>query len=106
MDIAIAALPVDAVFSAVGAPATYRATEVAAAVPCLVMAMSPDEDFAVGNSRVNRRTMRLDVRASEVATPAKGGLFEFAGGTWRVLGDPARNDALRLIWTCAVDPED
>ena len=106
----LADLSVDATFDALAADAEYAAPAGGGATPCKAMLFSPDEEIDVGQSRVTTRTQRLDVRAFDVPKPVKGGrfrLFDVSGapaGEYRVVGDPRREDSLRRIWSCVVEP--
>ncbi|MFC3693414.1 head-tail joining protein [Chenggangzhangella methanolivorans] len=105
----LADLAVDAAF-VLGAPASYRAPLTPGGAACKVMVFSPDADLDIGSSRVSVTTMRIDVRVSEIEKPLRDGSFDLLDATgavtqsYRIIGDPKREDALRRIWTCVAEP--
>ncbi|MFD1330715.1 hypothetical protein ACFQ4O_01740 [Methylopila musalis] len=100
----LADMAVASAFDALGAAATYRAPGAADALPCRVILKSGDQEIEPGAARLNVGSGMLDVRLSEVARPVRGGLFTLGADIWRVMGDPRREDPLRRVWTCPVQP--
>ncbi len=102
----IAREAVDAAFEDLGTPATYTPPGGGAAVACMIQRARPDEAIELGTGRIVEATDMVDVRASEVAAPAKGGTFtvEEAGGptTLTITAKPMTTDSERLIWRCPV----
>jgi hypothetical protein len=101
-------LAVDAVFDLHGKAATYTAPGGGAAIGCKVMWSSADRVLAglgTGNGRPVIQGNVIEVRKSEVAAPARGGVIAIeGGGSHRVLDDPhtADDDSERLVWLMTV----
>jgi hypothetical protein len=107
----IAAEAVDAAFEELGIPGcTYTPPSGAVVSGIALMLMRPDDEASLGDARVVVGTVRIDVRTSEVAAPAKGGTFtistaadapaSLSGKAWRVIAKPQHKDAAQLIWQC------
>jgi hypothetical protein len=64
-----------------------------------VIRKSPDEVVGFGSSRAVMATVLIDVRVSEIASPASGDTVEIAGDLFDIIGTPVR-DGLGLVWTC------
>jgi hypothetical protein len=64
-----------------------------------VVRKSPDEVVGFGSSRTVMATVLIDVRVSEVASPASGDTAEIDGDVFEIIGTPVR-DGLGLVWTC------
>lgn len=92
---------IDAIFrdSNVAEDALWRADGAGGGVAVRVVRKSPDEVVGFGNSRAVLPTVLVDVRASEVASPASGDTVEIAGDLFDIIGTPTR-DSLGLLWTC------
>jgi hypothetical protein len=82
--------------------ATYIAPGGGLPTPCRVLLDRRDRELAgiLGRPVIEGRT--LTVRKSEIASPARGGMFEISGETLTVLDDPRCEDALRLLWVMTV----
>ena len=52
-----------------------------------------------GSSRAVMATVLIDLRVSEVASPASGDTAEIGGDMFDIIGTPVR-DGLGLVWTC------
>ena len=60
---------------------------------------------AGGTGTLGRPIMQggsIRVRKSELAAPAKGGVFTIGADTFTVKSDPRTDDAARLVWACTV----
>lgn len=62
---------------------------------------APDEVQDFGQSRVASATLKVDVRVSEMTTPAKGDVIMIGAARYMVQSAP-RKDALALIWELAL----
>ena len=90
---------VDAIFADrnMAADAVWLPAAGGAGIACRVIVNAPDADMAFGASRVTVETVRLDVRVSEVAAPARDDTVTIGGDTWQVSAQP-RRDRERLVW--------
>ena len=105
MSAAIASLAVDATFNLFGRAATYAAPEFRAPVDCRIIRAAPDVSInAPGVTQAFARGVTVEVRASEIASPAKGGVFVCAGESLKIISEPrfAEGDPDRLVWRCTV----
>lgn len=91
---------IDAIFMDpnMAADAVYRAQGLPPDVPCRVIRKSPDDLTEFGNARLRSATTQVDVRASEIAAPAKGDRLTIGAEVFTVQGDPLQ-DRERLVWT-------
>jgi hypothetical protein len=92
---------IDAIFrdANVAEDAIWRAGGVGDGVAVRVVRKSPDEVVGFGSSRAVVATVLIDVRVSEVASPASGDTAEIDGDMFEIIGTPVR-DALGLVWIC------
>lgn len=79
--------------------ANWRAGGVGDGIAVRVVRKSPDEVVGFGSSRAVVATVLIDVRVSEVASPAAGDTAEIDGDVFEIIGAPVR-DGLSLVWTC------
>lgn len=79
--------------------ALWRAGGSGDGLPVRVIRKSPDEVVGFGSSRAVMASVLIDVRVSEVASPASGDTAEIGGDTFDIIGTPVR-DSLGLVWTC------
>lgn len=95
------AAAIDAIFADpnMAADALWKAGGTGSGVACRVIRKMPDAEIAFGRSAVKVATILIDVRASEIAAPAKGDTVTIGSEVWRIEGAP-RRDRDRLIWTC------
>jgi hypothetical protein len=98
----LAALAVNAVFTGRGRAASYAPPGGGALVPCVVIYDAGDHEAASAFGRPFMRAGVIRVRKSEVAAPAKGGVFTVGGDVYTVQSDPRADDAARLIWSMTV----
>lgn len=97
----LAGLAIDAAFEELGIPdCSYAPPAGPAATGVIAMLMRPDDEASPGDSRVVVGTVRIDVRAADVAASAKGGTFTIGGASYRVIAAPRLYDAARLVWRC------
>jgi hypothetical protein len=92
---------IDAIFrdANVAEDAIWRAGGVGDGVAVRIIRKSPDEVVGFGSSRTVMATVLIDVRVSEVASPASGDTAEIDGDVFEIIGTPA-GDGLGLVWTC------
>lgn len=84
--------------------ATWLRGGFAPAIPCRVIRARPDDIVDYGAARIVSASQRLDVRCSEIASPAKGDLVLIGSERFRVQSQP-RADRERLIWSIDGMPE-
>ena len=89
----------DAAFTLQGEAATYAGTAVT------VIPRQPDAVEGLGDTLVQDQSNVFDVRVSEVATPAAGGLLVYNSVTYVVKGLPQTLDPRRLVWTLETRPQ-
>ncbi len=96
---------IDAIFrdANVAEDALWRAGGVGDGNAVRVIRKSPDEVVGFGSGRAVMATVLIDVRASEIATPASGDTVEIASDLFDIIGTPVR-DSLGLVWTCEAAP--
>lgn len=96
---------IDAIFADpnMAADAVFRACGSMVEVPCRIVQVMPDDVTDYGGSVIVSDTMRIDVRASEIAAPTDGARFTIAGEAFLVHGAPLR-DRLRLVWRIDLVP--
>ena len=63
----------------------------------------PDRVGELGETRIAAETLKIDVRVSEVGTPADGDSIEAEGTVYIIQGEPIR-DAERLVGTIEARP--
>jgi hypothetical protein len=92
---------IDAIFrdANVAEDAIWRAGGIGEGIAVRVIRKSPDELVRFGSSRTVMATVLIDVRVSEVASPASGDTAEIDGDVFEIIGTPVR-DGLGLVWTC------
>ena len=79
--------------------ALWRAGGTGGGTAVRVIRKSPDEVVGFGSSRAVLATVLIDVRSSEITSPAMGDTVEIAGDLFDIIGTPVR-DSLGLVWTC------
>lgn len=77
--------------------ALYRAGGEGSGTPVRVMRSSPDETNTWNGGRFVAETTMLDVQIDDAPNLAAGDIFEIAGETFRVQGEPTR-DAEHIFW--------
>jgi len=73
-------------------------------VTCKIMLRRPDGTVEFGGSKVVVGSVLIEVRASEVSAPAKGGRFTVGDTTYAISAVPRRPDPDRLVWRCEAGP--
>ena len=99
-----AQLAVDAIFSVHGCDASYQPPSGPELPDIRVIRRVGDQMAGIESLRIIREARLIDVRASEVAAPVKGGVFVVGGQSLKITADPRREDPDRLVWTCEVTP--
>lgn len=97
------ALGIDAVFGDpnIAVYARWRQGGAGEGVSIRVILTSPDRIVRFGGSRAVMASEMLDVRASDIASPAKDDTFQIGSRVLTVLANPVA-DTLRLVWSCEV----
>jgi hypothetical protein len=92
---------IDAIFrdANVAEDALWRAGGVGDGTAVRVIRKSPDEVVGFGSGRAVVATVVIDVRVSEVVSPASRDTVEIDGDVLEIIGTPMR-DGLGLVWTC------
>lgn len=92
---------IDAIFrdANVAEDAIWRAGGGGDGTAVRIIRKSPDEVVGFGSSRAVMATVLIDVRMSEVVSPASGDTAEISGDVFEITATPVR-DALGLVWTC------
>lgn len=98
---------VDTLFDdpALARDALWRFGETGDATTVRVIRKRPDQVVGFGDSRAVVPTVLIDVRRTEVPTPASGDTAEIEGETFIVIARPTI-DAERLTWTCEASLQD
>lgn len=106
-----AAAAVNTAFAEFSVPANYTPPGGSASLVRIIL-KSQDRQVSFGEARPFAEGNIVEVRASEVASPVKGGTFtpgSYSDGTFTpgattftIVGDPETQDELRLVWTCRV----
>jgi hypothetical protein len=78
--------------------AVYRAGGVDPAVPVRAILRRPDRIGEFGETRIVVGSVMIDVRVSEVASPAEGDTIQAENTVYIIQGQPI-GDAERLVWT-------
>jgi|SRR5581483_362837 len=97
-------LAVDSSFAMWGKDATYTAPGSGSPLACRVILREKDEeatDFGLSGRPVTRGRV-IEVRASEIATPARDGVFNVGANALKVVSDPRADDDERLVWILTV----
>lgn len=85
-------------FEVFGERVMYRPTAGTSALVWVIVA-SPDEVAQPFDAKVRRETVTVEVRASDVAEPAKGDALELFGEFYEVAASPQRKIHDRSIWS-------
>ena len=89
--------------SAVADAATYKVGGTGDGTSVRVIRAERDMDAALVGRSVRLDRIRLDVRVSDVATPAKGDTVTIGAKTWKVQTAPTQ-DPLGIWWTLECYP--
>jgi hypothetical protein len=79
--------------------ATWRAGGADPGITVRVITRRPDQVVSFGDSRAVLPTLLVDVRRSDVPTPASGDTVEIGGDLFEIIATPM-SDSLGLVWTC------
>lgn len=98
MDMSVA---IDATFNVFGVAAAYvpPTPPGADSVAVTILSRTNDADLSVGLSRARVTAGVFEVRAAEIAEPAKGGTFTIGAAVWKITDAPEAADPDRLVWT-------
>lgn len=69
-------------------------------VACRIMLSRPDETVEFGGSKLVVGSVIIEVRASEVAAPVRGGSFSIGDEIYTICAAPKQPDPECLIWRC------
>ena len=83
--------------------AVYRQGDAGPGVPVRVVLARPDRVGSFGETRIASETAMLEMRRSEVPSPAAGDSYEVDGVRLLVQGEPLA-DAERLLWIIEARP--
>ena len=94
------AAAIDALFADpnLGVNAIYRAGGSGETITLKAIVRQPDRIGTFGETRIATATTIVDIRTSELATPAEGDTIEMDGTVYVIQGEPIR-DAEHLVWT-------
>jgi hypothetical protein len=96
-------IAVDATFAVWGKAAIYAPPGGEAPISCIAIRHIGDRRITGLSGRPVMSGAIIEVRRSEVAAPAKGGIFTFIenGAAFQVVSDPEAADPERLVWACS-----
>ena len=83
--------------------ALWRAGGTGEGTAARVITKKPDQVVGFGDSRAVLPTVLIDVRQSEIASPASCDTVEIDAATYDIIATPTGDD-LGLIWTCEAAP--
>jgi hypothetical protein len=89
-------------FEVFGVAATYASPGGGPTLACTVILDSRDRELEFGRGSPVMQGQILQVRRSELSTPAKGGTFTIGSATFIVLDDPRSDDPDRHVWCMTV----
>ena len=97
---------IDALFADpnIATDAVYRAGGADPGTMIRAIVRQPDRIGNFGETRIAAATLMIDVRVSEVASPAEGDTIEMDSTVHVIQGEPIR-DAERLVWTIEARPQ-
>lgn len=95
----LAAEALSSAFATLGKDASY-APPVGVSVACRIIQNKADDQMTIGETALLAAQDVIEVRASEVASPAKGGRFSVSAQSFIIVAAPRREDSLGLVWTC------
>ena len=100
----LAAEAVDIRFEHWGLAASYVPPGGGDAVPCVICRAVPDRMIAFGQGQPVIQSDAVEVRKSELPTPARKGVFTLidTGETLVVQSDPRSEDQFGLVWQMTV----
>lgn len=81
--------------------ATYSAPN-GSPVVCTIIRAEQDQTLHIGNGRPILQGRIFEVRASEIPSPVKDGIFTINSVDHTIVGDPETTDPERLVWRCTV----
>lgn len=99
---AIAECALGVVYATFGKAAAYTPPAGGDAVACTVIRDREDKEMGFGSGAAMMQSDTIEVRKSEIASPARGGTFVVGGETLKVRDDPRCTDPDRLVWTMTV----
>jgi hypothetical protein len=79
--------------------ALWKAGGIGPGVSVAIIRKMPDATDGFGDTRVVLPTVVMDVRRSDLSTPAEGDLVEIGASTFKVIGTPMI-DRLGMVWAC------
>lgn len=102
----LAQMAIDASYAEFGEDAIYRPPpgQAGADIDCRVIINSEDRDLNFGDTRALARGNVIEVRASEVASPVKAGVFLIGDEAYAIASQPKSEDPERLTFTMSAVP--
>ncbi|MGD9545037.1 MAG: hypothetical protein AB7F41_14635 [Methylocystis sp.] len=70
---------------------------------CVIVIGGADDVASLGNVQIVAGQTIVEVRASELAAPKKGGTFRADNREFKIVAAPKNEDPDRLVWTCICD---
>ncbi|PPD10279.1 MAG: hypothetical protein CTY36_00360 [Methylocystis sp.] len=101
---ASAARTLQSVFARFGTPARYLSPDLVT-TDCRIVVNRADDVASLGNVPIVAGQMIVEVRASEIAAPSRGGTFIADNREFKIVGAPRRDDPSGLVWTCMCDQQ-
>ncbi len=90
------------VFAKFGVSASYLSPDVVETA-CVVVINRADDTTTLGNVPIVAGQMIVEVRASELPAPVRGGVFTAESREFKIVSAPKREDPSGLVWTCLCD---
>ena len=98
-------LVLNPLFRQFGKPAWHIPGGTAEPVPITLIEKRPDEFVTINDHSIQTGTAFFEVRASELASPAKGDVIDLDGTRYVLEAPPRKQDPARLVWTLEAVPE-
>jgi hypothetical protein len=93
-------IDVDASFAVWGRAATYVPPGGGTPIACTVIVRNLNKDHPEFSGRPIKQGHAVEVRLSELASPAAGGRFMVGTASYVIVGQPALDAPDNLVWTC------
>lgn len=90
------------VYATFGTPARYISPDLVTTA-CVIVIAGADDAASLGNVQIVAGQTIVEVRASEIAAPRKGGTFRADIHEFKIVAAPKNEDPDRLVWTCICD---
>jgi hypothetical protein len=100
----IAARALSSAFATFGKDAAYHPRE-GWPIACRVIRDKADDQSSFGETPLVAAQAVIEVRASEIDYPERGGRFVVGAEHFVIVAQPRRDDPSGLVWTCLCRPE-